>query len=145
MNFKSLLGSFVSGNAGSASHMKNLIEMAAADGHLHESEKALLKTMAKRYGISESHLDEIQKNPDKVELEVPRDERKKFQQLYELITMMGIDDHIDSKEVDLAKVLAIKFGYKPEIAGELVEIIRENIKNGSSVDETMKRPQLMIA
>lgn len=144
MNFKNLLGSFVSDKV-NVSHMKNLIEMAAADGHLHENEKALLKTMAKRYGISESHLAEIQKNPEKVELEIPKDEKKKFHQLYDLVTMMGIDNHIHHDETDLAKSLAIKFGYKPTIASELVEVIRENIKNGSSVDETLKRAQLMIS
>ena len=140
MNFKSLLG----GDKTDASHIKNLIEMAAADGRLHESEKELLKTLARRYGISESHLSEIQNNPNKVELKVPKNERKKFQQLYDLIYMMGIDNHIHSNEADLAKTLAIKFGYKPEIARELVDVISENIKNGNTVDETMKRAQLMI-
>jgi uncharacterized tellurite resistance protein B-like protein len=118
--------------------------MAAADGRLHESEKELLKTLARRYGISESHLSEIQNNPNKVELKVPKNERKKFQQLYDLIYMMGIDNHIHNNEADLAKTLAIKFGYKPEIARELVDVISENIKNGNTVDETMKRAQLMI-
>jgi uncharacterized tellurite resistance protein B-like protein len=140
MNFKSLLG----GDKTDASHIKNLIEMAAADGRLHESEKELLKTLARRYGISESHLSEIQNNPNKVELKVPKNERKKFQQLYDLIYMMGIDNHIHNNEADLAKTLAIKFGYKPEIARELVDVISENIKNGNTVDETMKRAQLMI-
>ena len=140
MNFKSLLG----GDKTDASHIKNLIEMAAADGRLHESEKELLKTLARRYGISESHMSEIQNNPNKVELKVPKNERKKFQQLYDLIYMMGIDNHIHNNEADLAKTLAIKFGYKPEIARELVDVISENIKNGNTVDETMKRAQLMI-
>ena len=140
MNFKSLLG----GDKADASHIKNLIEMAAADGRLHESEKELLRTLAKRYGISESHLAEIQNNPSKVELKIPKDERKKFQQLYDLVYMMGVDNDIHNNEADLAKTLAIKFGYKPEIARELVSVISENIKNGSTVDETMKRAQLMI-
>ena len=144
MNFKSLLGS-LAGNKAGVSHMKNLIEMAAADGQFLESEKSLLKNIAKRYGISEGQLADIQKNPDKVEFEVPKDERQKFQQLYDLVNMMGVDNHIHHDESDLANLLAVRFGYKREIARELVDIIRQNIQNGSTVDETMKRAQLMIA
>ena len=145
MNLKSLLGPLVGGKPGAASHMRNLIEMAAADGQFQDSEKQLLKKIASRYGISDGQLASIQSNPGKVEFEVPKDARQKFHQLYDLVNMMGIDNHIHENEVGLADLLAIKFGYKREIAHELVQVIRENIKNGSNVDETMKRAQLMIA
>jgi hypothetical protein len=58
--------------------------------------------------------------------------------------MMSIDNHVHASESELAKLFVIKFGYKSEIARELVDIIKENIKNGSTADETMKRAQLMI-
>lgn len=143
MKFGDLLTMFRHGKNG-PSHIKNLIQMAAADGHFRDSEKELLKTIAKRNGISESQLDEIQKNPDKVEFEVPKDEQQRFYQLYDIVQMMGIDNHIHADEQDLAKVFAVKFGFKREIAHELIDAIRQNIKNGSSPDEAMKRVQIMI-
>jgi uncharacterized tellurite resistance protein B-like protein len=143
MKFTDLLGSFKSGKGGPG-HIKNLIEMAAADGHLHESEKELLKTIAKRNGISESQLADIQKNPAKVEFEVPRDPNQKFHQLYDLVQMMGIDNQVHPTESELAKLFAIKFGYRQEVARELVDVISQNIKNGSTAAEAMKRAQLMI-
>ena len=144
MNFKSLLNSFSGGKSG-MSHIKNLVQMAAADGQFLESEKTLLKSIAKRYGISESQIVDIQNHPEKIEFEVPKDEKQKFQQLFDLVNMMGIDNHVHHDEADLANLYAIKFGYKREIAKELVDVIRQNIQNGSTVDETMKRAQLMIA
>ena len=143
MKFTNLLGIFRQGKAGQ-SHIKNLIQMAAADGHLHDAEKELLKSIARREGISESQLAELQKHPENVEFEVPQDGSEKFHQLYDLVNMMGIDNHVHANEQDLANLMAVKFGYRPEIARELIDVIRQNIKNGSTADEAMKRAQLMI-
>lgn len=144
MKFGDLLTMFKHGKSG-PSHIKNLVQMAAADGKFLDAEKELLKTIAKRNGISENHLADIQKNPENVEFEVPKDDQQKFYQLYDLVQMMGIDNHVHADEQDLANVFAMKFGYKREIARELVDAIRQNIKNGSTPDEAMKRVQIMIA
>ena len=144
MKFTDLLGVFRQGGV-TQSHMKNLIEMAAADGQFHDSEKELLKQIAKKNGISEHQLQEIQKHPEKIQFEVPQDSQQKFRQLYDLVNMMGVDNHIHANEQDLANLFAIKFGYKREIAGELIDVIRQNIKNGSTAEEAMKRAQIMIA
>jgi uncharacterized tellurite resistance protein B-like protein len=143
MKFTDLMGVFRHGKAGQ-SHIKNLIEMAAADGHLHEAERELLKTIARKNGISEGQLEEIRKHPEKVEFQVPQDSQQKFHQLYDIVHMMGVDNHIHANEQDLASSLAVKFGYKREVARELIDVIRQNIKNGSTADEAMKRAQLMI-
>ena len=118
--------------------------MAAADGQFLESEKELLKTIARRNGISDSQLADIQNNPAKFQFEVPRDPNQKFYQLFDLVQMMGIDNHVHINESELAKLIAIKFGYRQEVAGELVDVISQNIRNGSTADEAMKRAQLMI-
>lgn len=144
MKFTDLLGVFRQGGA-TQSHIKNLIEMAAADGQFHDAEKELLKQIARKNGISESQLSEIQKHPEKIQFEVPKDNLQKFNQLYELVAMMGVDNHIHSDEQDLANLFAIKFGYKREIARELIDVIRQNIKNGITAEEAMKRAQIMIA
>lgn len=144
MKFSDLLGAFKGAKPGSQSHVKNLLEMAVADGHFHESEKELIKNIAKQNGISDTQLAEIQSNPGKVRFEVPTDAKEKFHQLFELVQMMTIDKHVHSNEQNLAQLFAVKFGYKHSVARELVEVIRENIKNGSTADETLKRVHLLI-
>ena len=144
MKFSDLLGSFKSDKAGQ-SHIKNLIEMAAADGQFLDSEKTLLKSIAKRNGISESQLTDIQNNPSQFASEMPQDGKQKFHQLYDLVQMMCVDNQVHIKEKELAGLFAIKFGYKREVAGELVDMIHQNIRNGSTADETLKRAQMMIA
>lgn len=139
MNFADILSLFHQGKGTAKSHMKNLIEMAAVDGNFEDIEYDLLKTIAKRNGISENQLKEIRKNPAGIKFEVPQDKRKKFHQLYDLIHMMSIDNDVRFEETRLSKLFAIKFGYPREKADELIEDIRNNIKNKQGPDETMDR------
>ena len=44
--------------------------------------------------------------------------------------MMSIDNDVHSEEQNLCNLFAIKFGYKREISRDLIEAIRQNIKNG---------------
>jgi uncharacterized tellurite resistance protein B-like protein len=144
MNFNEILSLFRQGKGTARSHMKNLIEIAAVDGSFDDVEYVLLKSIAKRNGISESQLNGIRKNPEKIKFEVPRDKQEKFYQLYDLVHMMTIDKAIDDEEVKLCNLFAIKFGYAREGVKELIDTIRANIHHGQGHDETMKRVAIMI-
>jgi len=144
MKFSELLSQFRQGKAGAKSHMKNLIEMAAVDGHFDDVEYDLLKKIAKRHNISEKQLKEIQENPQHVEFEVPSDANEKFGQLFDLVHMMTIDQYIDREEVNLCLIFAGKFGYKKERISDLVDAIANNIKNNQTREETWKRVEWMI-
>lgn len=104
MNVKELLNLFTQGKATARSHMKNLIEMAAADGNLDSTEFDLLKSIAKRNNISESQLKKIRQSPDKVEFEVPADPKERFRQLFDLVYMMSIDKSVHEEEMKLSRL-----------------------------------------
>lgn len=144
MKFSDILSHFKQGKGTARSHMKNLIEMAAVDGNFEQIEYELLKTIAKRNGISEAQLKAIQNNPNDIVFEVPADKRDKFHQLYDLVHMMSVDNAIHDEESKLCYLFAIKFGYTPSPAKELIDAIRANILNKQSHDETMKRVSLLI-
>ena len=144
MNFKELLNVLNQGKSSAKSHMKNLIEMAAVDGNFDDIEYDLLKSIAKRNGISESQLKEIRKNPNHIKFEVPTDAKEKFHQLYDLVHMMSIDKTVHNEEMKLSHIFAIKFGYNRNQVGELIETIQGNIANGKGHDEAMKRASLLI-
>jgi uncharacterized tellurite resistance protein B-like protein len=134
-----ILNLFKQGKGTARSHMKNLIEMAAVDGNFDSDEFTLLKSIAKRNGISESQLAEIRKNPQGVKFEAPVDVTERFDQLYDLVHMMSIDKNIHQEELKLCNLFAIKFGYQREKIRELIDSIQLNIKNGQSHEEAMKR------
>lgn len=144
MQFTELLNLFKSGKTTVKSHMKNLIEMAAADGHFQDVEYELLKKIGKRNGVSEKQLQEIKANPAAINFEVPKDDKEKFHQLYDLVHMMSIDDEVHSEEHKLCNLIAIKFGYKRAIINDLIDSIQSNIKNGMKHDEALKRLQMLL-
>ena len=144
MNFSETLSLFRQGKGTARSHMKNLIEMAAVDGNFDDVEYDLLKSIAKRNGISESKLKDIRENPQGIVFEVPAEKDKKFQQLYDLVNMMTIDKAVHAEEAKLCQLFAIKFGYNRQQAEDLISAVRANIENGQGPTETMKRVALMI-
>lgn len=145
MKFSDILSMFQQGKGTARSHMKNLIEMAAADGNFQDMEYDLLKTIAKRNGISESQLKDIRQNHAGIQFELPTDPKEKFHQLYDLVHMMSIDNDVHPEEQKLCSLFAVKFGYPRANVNEILAAVRANIKNGQGHDETMKRVALMLS
>ena len=145
MNITDILNLFRQGKGTAKSHMKNLIEMAAVDGNFDDIEYNLLKTIARRNNISESQLKQIKENPQGITFEVPAEKKEKFNQLYDLVHMMTIDEKIHDEELKLCNLFAVKFGYKREYIKELIDSIKSNIQNSRSHDEAMKRVDMLLS
>jgi len=144
MNISEFLQLFREGKVGAKSHMKNLLELAYVDGHFDDAENILLNTLAKKHNISEKQLEEIKQNPDAIKFEIPKKDKDKFEQLYDLVSMMLADEYIDTEEFKLCVIFAKKFGYKESSAHEIVDTIAGNLKHGQSSAETMKRVELLF-
>ena len=144
MSFSDIINLFNQGKGTAKSHMKNLIEMAAVDGNFEAIEFDLLKTIAKRNGISESQLKDIRNNPTGIKFEIPTDSKEKFNQLFDLVHMMSVDNAIHDEEAKLCVLFAIKFGYPRMNVKELIDTLRSNIQHGQTPEETMKRVQMLI-
>jgi len=145
MGIQDILNLFRTGKATAKSHMKNLIEMAAVDGNFDDVEYTLLKKIAKKNGISESHLKEIKNAPHGVEFKLPDDRKERFFQFYDLVHMMSIDNQVHPEEMKLCNIFASKFGYPKERASELIDTIKSNIQNGQGAEETLKRVAMLVA
>jgi uncharacterized tellurite resistance protein B-like protein len=137
MNFKDIIDLFKQGKATAKSHMRNLIEIAVADGGFGIEEQRLLEYAAQRNNISKSQLSDIQSNASIVRFEVPGSEEEKFFQLYDLVHMMSVDKNIHAEELRLCEIFAIKFGYRKEVVREMIEMIRQNIEKWIGPAETM--------
>ena len=138
MDFKDILDLFKQGKASARSHMRNLIEIAVADGGFAVEEQRLLEYAAMRNDISSSELKKIRANASQTRFKVPGNENEKFLQLYELVQMMTVDENIHAEEMRLCEIFAIKFGYRKEIVREMIEIIKDNIKNWVGAKETLQ-------
>ena len=144
MILSEFLNLFKQGKVSAHSHMKNLIEMAMADGRFDDSEEKFLLKLASKHGVSKKKIEEIRNNEMEVEFVLPSNEKEKFNQLFELVNMMVIDQHIDHSELRLCVMLARKFGYTDDKVEELVDSIASNITNGHTLDETRKRIKWLL-
>lgn len=144
MKLNEILLLFKQGKSTARSHMKNLIEMAIADGNIDNIEYDLLKKIAKRNKISGRQLKQIQENPSIVEFEVPVDAAEKFHQLYDLVHMMVVDKEVHAEERKLCNIFAAKFGYQRSHIEELINTIQSNIETGHDHNNTMKRVNWML-
>jgi uncharacterized tellurite resistance protein B-like protein len=139
MSFNDIIDLFKIGKTTAKSHMRNLIEIAAADGVLASEEQKLLEYAAFRNNISAAQLKDIQAGDiTRIRFQVPRNEEVKFAQLYDLVHMMSVDKNIHTEELRLCEIFAIKFGYRKEVVREMIQMIRQNIEKWIGPKETME-------
>lgn len=117
------------------SHINNLLNLAYIDGHYHEREKEYLEQLAKRYKIKQSNLTKIESGKKYISFQVPDTKKERFRFLAELTEMMLIDGQIHPKETELCYLFACDYGFAPEKAQDLLNVIASKIENGVSVEE----------
>jgi hypothetical protein len=102
------------------SHMKNLISVALADGHLDDEEWSLLVTIAQVLQISPVEIRDIRENPDQVKFVAPKKYEDKVQQIQDLVAIMTIDDSINAKELQLCKKISLNLDLLPQIVDDII-------------------------
>lgn len=108
-------------------HIKNLLALAKADGHMHEKEIQLLFKIGKRYGLKNRQIQELIDSQEKFEIVVPDNHNDKMNLLYDLILMVYADDVVNKHEVEFCQDMANRFGLKKE----LVEWLLREFKKGT--------------
>lgn len=125
----SLLNIFESDKDGKRkSHIKNLISVAMADGHLADEEWALLTRVAHRLDMSSEEIQNIRNNPDEVKFIAPKKYKEKLQQVNDLVALMMVDGDVDRSELDLCKKIALKLDLLPRVVNDLTDSAYHEIK-----------------
>ena len=101
-------------------HIKNLLALAKADGHMHPKEEALLYKIAKRYGLKDRQVKELVDKDEKFEVNVPDNHNDKMNLLYDLILMVYADDVIDQHEIEFCEDAVKQFGMKKQLVSWLL-------------------------
>ena len=68
----------------------------------------------------EVKLDDIIDGSEMPKIEVPEEENDRIQELAALIGMMMIDGKIYEEEFQLCSLVAMKFGFQPEIVNDII-------------------------
>ncbi len=112
------------------SHFKNLLAMAMADGKLDNIEFDFIMQLAQKCYMSQEEIKRVLDSPEQINFYVPRTDRERFDQIYDLVTVMLIDGEINPRELNLCKVFAVKLGFRPAIVDRLINDIIDNAIKG---------------
>ena len=117
------------------SYLKILMAMACADGVIHENEKKILDFYGKKVGLKEDEIEEILKNPKSVKLIIPKTFDVKFDQLYDLATIMLIDGSEGEIEKKVFHSIANTFEFNAEQASSLFDMLKNGILQKKNKDQ----------
>lgn len=96
-------------------HIKNLLALAKADGHVHEKEEAVIYKIGKRYGLKERQVKAILDSDEKFTVNVPNNHHDKMNVLYDLMLIVFADGVVEKKEVAFCEDVAKQFSLKKEV------------------------------
>lgn len=102
------------------SHVKNLVTIAMADGHLDQEEWDLLLRIARHLGMDDEEIKNIKNGFEKVDFVPPKKYDDRVQQVRDLVAIMMIDREINEKELELCKKVAVKLNILPQLVDEII-------------------------
>lgn len=114
--------------------LKNLVMLAAADGHLTDSELAVVLAVASRENITPEEFDHVVDNPDSVTIALPEDEDTKLAYLRDMVALMIIDGELEEQEMAICKIYAMALGYRGSIVDGMIAGIVESLDSEGQVD-----------
>ena len=120
-------------------HVRNLLALAHADGHLHDDEKALLYKIGEKYGLKKRQIDSILNSKKDVELHIPDSDDEKMDQLYDILLMVYADGVVDDNEVEFCKDMVNKFGYKEAMVDRLIQLFEKGDPSPQDWDDVKHR------
>lgn len=101
-------------------HIKNLLALSRADGHMHEKEEVMLFKIGKKYGLKDRQLKEILEAKEKHQINVPDNHNDKMNVLYDLMLMVYADGVVEKNEIAFCEDVVKKFGLKKETVKWLI-------------------------
>lgn len=116
-------------------HFIHLIEIALADGRIDEAESSLLNRYGAKLGLTQPEIEELMASGKQSSYIPPYEFARRFEQFYDLISMIFADGEVDEEELKLASILAVKSGFEDDDVPLLLSVLTNGIKNGQDEEE----------
>jgi len=123
-------------------HLKNLVALAAIDGHIHDDEIAYLHKIGEKYQLKPQQIKKILDERENIEPNIPEHHHQKVALLYDLVGMMMADNVIEDSEMEFCKKMFEKFGYKELLIDEMIDLYRQGVEDTDTWEEFLERAEL---
>ena len=115
--------------------LKNLVMLAAADGHVTDSELAVLLAVASRENISPEDFNNVIENPDSISITLPEDEDTKLAYMRDMVALMMVDGELDEQELAICKLYAMALGYRGSIIDGMIAGVIDQLDAEDMLEE----------
>ena len=85
------------------SHFANIVRIAKSDNVISSEEIEFLAKVSNKYNITDEKFREILRNPERIPTIAHLDHLERIERLYDLLTMVEADRHIEKEEVAMLR------------------------------------------
>ncbi|HYC85785.1 MAG TPA: hypothetical protein VEB86_11205 [Chryseosolibacter sp.] len=100
-------------------YIRNLIQLASADGHLDETELKVLFEIAAKRNLKEWQVKELLKDTTPFEVFIPESFLNKMTLLFDLMRLIYADGVVDESEIAYIRFILASFKLSPGVISEL--------------------------
>jgi len=100
-------------------YMRNLIQLASADGHLDETEIRVLLEIAAKRNLKEWQVKELLKDTTPFEVFIPESFLNKMNLLFDLMRLIYADGIVDETEIAYIRQILTAFKLSPDVISEM--------------------------
>jgi uncharacterized tellurite resistance protein B-like protein len=112
-----------------------LVRSAKADDKIYESELILLHRLGKKLGLTEPEINTLIRDTDKTDYIPPYELTKRFEQVYNIVSIAMADGSIDETEMRVLKGFALRSGFSDDEIPVMLNTITEGIKEGKNEED----------
>jgi uncharacterized tellurite resistance protein B-like protein len=126
------------------SHFANIVKIAVSDHEVSQEEVVFLQKVSKKYNISDEDFKLILRDPDKIPTIAHLDCIERIERLYDLMTMIRADHHIENEEVTVLRKIVTGLAFPVDKVDEIVDKSVEMNLDEISMDDFVKRIFVML-
>ena len=114
-------------------HVKNLVLLAQADGHVSDDELLLIHRIGRKVGLTYTQIGEIIDNPNIVQVIPPVSKEERLEHMVDMVNIIHADGIIDAKEMILLSKFSVQIGFTSLQDAHVAEIL-DGINDGKDRD-----------
>ena len=103
------------------SHFANIVRIAKSDDQISPEELIFLTRVANKYNISDENFKAILESPDKIPTVAHLDCLERIERLFELLTMVRADHHIEVEEVSVLRKIVTGLAFPLHKVDQIVD------------------------
>jgi uncharacterized tellurite resistance protein B-like protein len=116
-------------------HFAAIVNLALADGHISEEEKAFIDRLAIYLEIDPEIVQQVMESPEQFKADRPSDKNSRLERLYDLSKMIYADNIADDNEKKLLEKMVLGLGFEADKASQVVKTALEMVSKGIDQDD----------